>query len=150
MTISIEDIMKLTKSSAHAAMAMTYLARQSELGLVQARQVAAQLGIPTDSALKILQALARHDLIRSQLGRAGGYQLESQPDDISLLQIVEAIDGPIHAQIPLHDTCEQLTGCMGILKIAFEETTRIIRAELNRTTLSCLVNEHHHQALQAS
>ena len=141
--------MKLTKSSAHAALAMTYLARQSDNGLVQARQVAAQLGIPTDSALKILQALARQGLIRSQLGRSGGYQLETHPNDVTLLQIVEAIDGPIHAQIPLRETSEQLSGCMEVLKASFEETTRQIRAELNRTTLASLNEGQPAQVLQA-
>lgn len=130
--------MKLSKTSAHAALAMGYLAGQSGNGLVQARQVADHLGIPTDSALKILQALARQGLIQSQLGRTGGYQLHRLPSDVTLLEVVEAIEGPIQTQMPLHSVREQLTGSFDALQSVFEQVTRQIRSELGRATVASL------------
>ena len=93
--------MKLTKTSAHAVLAMAYLSMQSDNGLVQARQVADQLGIPTDSALKILQTLARQGLIQSQLGRAGGYQLHRSAHEVTLLEVVDRAHGVFPAECPV-------------------------------------------------
>ena len=94
--------MKLTKTSTQATLAIVFLSDRIEGPPTQARQVAEYLEVPTDSALKFLQALVRHNVLRSQLGRSGGYHLNREPDEITLLEIVEAIDGPIDVEIPLH------------------------------------------------
>ena len=52
-----------SREKAQTALALAFLAEQESDTVVQARQVAAHLGIPTDSALKILQTLARQELI---------------------------------------------------------------------------------------
>ncbi len=99
--------MKLSKTSAHAAVAVAFLASRSSEAAnsqpIQARQIAEHLKIPTDSALKILQCLVRHRIIQSQLGRSGGYFLNRDPQEVTLLQIIEAVDGPIVGDVPLHD-----------------------------------------------
>lgn len=63
--------MKLSKTSALAALAVAHLASYPADAVVQARQVAEYLNIPTDSALKILQTLTRRHVIDSRLGRGG-------------------------------------------------------------------------------
>lgn len=93
--------MKLSKASAQAALAMAFLATCPTGELVQARTIGEQLNIPTDSALKILQALSRRGLILSQLGRSGGYRMHRPAQAVTLLEIVEAIDGPICGDISL-------------------------------------------------
>ncbi len=119
--------MKLSKSAAHAVLAVTYLARQTPGMVVQAKQVADHLEVPVDSALKVLQSLSRHRLIDSQLGRGGGYRLLLKPRQLTLLQIIEALDGPILAHVPAsmpsrgHDACSVLEAiCEG----AAEKTRR--------------------------
>lgn len=92
--------MKLSKTATQAALAMAYLAQRPDGQPTQARQIAEHLGIPTDSALKVLQALARQRLLKSQLGRHGGYFLKQPATQVSLRQIVEAIDGPIESSVP--------------------------------------------------
>lgn len=94
--------MKLSKTSAHAVLAVAYLASCKDNGVVQARQVAEHLSIQTDSALKILQVLAQHKLIDSRLGRSGGYQFTKLASEVTLLQIIEAVDGPVVSGIPPH------------------------------------------------
>ncbi len=93
--------MKLSKTSALAALAMAYLSQQRSNDLIRARQVADYLEIGADSTLKILQCLSRQQLLQSQLGRGGGYRLVRPSDEISLLEVVEAIDGPIVGDLPL-------------------------------------------------
>ena len=132
--------MKLTKTSAHAALAMTFLARQSNAGLTQARQVAAHLGIPTDSALKILQTLARQGLIQSQLGRSGGYHMHREPQAITLLEVVEVIDGPIQAQLPIHGAREEVMEDLGELRTVYEQAAVQVRMALARVSIATLAH----------
>jgi Rrf2 family protein len=130
--------MKLTKASAQAALAMAFLAERCGDGLVQTRQVAEHLSVPTDSALKILQALARQGLIRSQLGRAGGYALDRPADQITLLDVFEAIDGPITAAVPVSEQDPALAPAVQTLQRVADRAVAHIRAEWASTTIASL------------
>ncbi|MEM1107863.1 MAG: Rrf2 family transcriptional regulator [Planctomycetota bacterium] len=133
--------MKLTKTSAQAALAMGYLADQPEGRPTQARQVAEYLGIPTDSALKILQTLVRQQVLRSQLGRSGGYHMLMPAEHISLLQIIEAIDGPIAAELPIDSSDETLAQPLSTLREACVRSADHLRVELSRITVADLTAE---------
>ncbi len=130
--------MKLSKTSAHAALALAFLADQPAGVVIQARHIATHLGIPTDSALKILQVLARQEIIISQLGRTGGYRLHRQPQEISLAQIVEAIDGPINGSMRL-DSRESIAASVNLLQSVCDQAASRLREELSRTTVADLV-----------
>ncbi|MBB6429796.1 RrF2 family transcriptional regulator [Algisphaera agarilytica] len=132
--------MKLTKTSAQAALAMGYLAEQTATRPTQARQVAEHLGIPTDSTLKILQTLVRQQLLRSQLGRSGGYQMLVPAEYISLLQIVEAIDGPINTELPLDSPSPEVEGRLSLLHDVCMRSTEHLRRELSSVTVADLMN----------
>jgi Rrf2 family protein len=128
---------KLSKTSAHAALAVAYLAHCPTGRIVQARQVADHLGVPVDSALKVLQNLARRGIIHSQLGRGGGYHLGRRPEQISLLQVIEATDGPIDAEVPL----PQDQGCapgLEMLETVCRHIADRTRADLAATSIADL------------
>ncbi|MEM9883121.1 MAG: Rrf2 family transcriptional regulator [Planctomycetota bacterium] len=131
--------MKLTKTSTQAALAMAFLSQQPESRPVQARQVADHLGIPNDSALKVLQALARQRLLRSRLGRAGGYQMSRPASAVTLLEIIEAIDGPVHAELPLTADGPAFDHPLGLLADACRRSAECLREELGRQTVADLV-----------
>ena len=131
-----EKIVKLSKTSTLAALAVVHLASRQGDGFIQARQVAEYLHIPTDSALKVLQALARRGVIASQLGRAGGYRLDADPTHVSLLQIVEAVDGPVETEIPLDVVDERLFQPITQLRKACNRISNAMRTELENTTIS--------------
>ena len=130
--------MKLSKTSAHAALAVAYLAGLPSDTPIQARQIAEHLGIPTDSALKILQAMVRQRIIQSQLGRAGGYMLTRPAQQVTLLEIVEAIDGPISAALPIR--ADQGAKSIGLEKLSriCENVAERLRAELTRFSVADL------------
>ena len=131
--------MKLSKTSAHAALAVAFLADRGHEGPTQARTVAEHLGIPTDSALKILQTLSRHRLIKSQLGRSGGYLLLRPSENVSLLEIVEAIDGPIAGEMPISQHTEKLDFSMNILHGACEHAADQLRQSLDKYSVADLI-----------
>ena len=133
--------MKLSKTAAHAALAVAFLARQPSDAPTQARTVSEYLGVPVDSALKVLQALARNGVIESRLGRAGGYCLTRAADEVTLLQIVEAMDGPLVARLPLAPREQRLGGELAALQAICEEAATATRDKLTRATVADLLAE---------
>lgn len=78
--------------------AMIELAAHAQTGEpISSQYVADKRGIPEKYLTHILLQLKRAGLVRSIRGAQGGYQLADSPEHISLLQIVEAIDGPMVA-----------------------------------------------------
>ncbi len=74
---------------------MVDIARQPPAARVVVADIARRQKIPAFYLAKIVPHLARAGLVRTTLGAAGGIALKVPPDQISLLQIIEAIDGPL-------------------------------------------------------
>ncbi len=87
--------------------------------------IAARRGIPEKYLAHILLQLKRAGLVRSVRGARGGYALEMPARDISLLDIVEAIDGPILTPLPVRDGASQeLQAAWGRVAEGIENTLR--------------------------
>ena len=63
--------------------------------LVTAGSIAEEMEIPQGFLHQVLQALQRSGLVRSSAGRGGGYALARDPGDISVLEVLEALEGPL-------------------------------------------------------
>ncbi|MEN3972422.1 SUF system Fe-S cluster assembly regulator [Sphingomicrobium sp. XHP0235] len=86
--------MRLTHLADYAVVMMTAAARAPEARW-SAAALAAETGVPQATAQKLMQMLARADLITGQRGANGGYSLSRPIEDISLADIIEAVEGPI-------------------------------------------------------
>lgn len=74
--------------------AMLYIAYHHTVDKnIELKQIAEDQGIPKHFLSKILQQLVRHDLLVSMKGPTGGFRLNLPAEDISLIEIVDAIDG---------------------------------------------------------
>ena len=62
---------------------------------VSAKEVSEACGIPLPLLSKLLQKLGKTGFLSSEFGTNGGYRLAKEPQDISVLQVIRAIDGPI-------------------------------------------------------
>jgi len=82
-----------SKSAEYAIRALVHLAGQPEGQFILARNIAHSEAIPAHFLAKILQQLAKRGLLRSVKGQAGGFTLRQPATTISLLKIVEAVDG---------------------------------------------------------
>lgn len=84
----------LSNTSRYAIRAVIYLAlngnNESKIGI---KQISKELEIPTPFLGKILQTLAKHKILSSTKGPHGGFGLGKDPYEISLMSIVEVIDG---------------------------------------------------------
>ena len=87
--------MLLTRKTDYALVALAGLARRNH-GSSSARDLADELKLPLPVLRNILKLLTSQGLLVSSRGPSGGYQLARPARDISLAQVIEVIDGPIH------------------------------------------------------
>jgi Rrf2 family protein len=86
----------LSKTGDYAVRAAIVLAEKwHEGGSVTIAQVSNRMNLPPAFTPQVLGLLARAGLARSKPGRGGGYRLARAPEDISLLEVVEAAEGPL-------------------------------------------------------
>ena len=105
-------MLRFTKRADYGLMAIHYIAINDQLGAVSAKRIAEEFGIPPELLAKILQRLAKRRLIVSQNGPKGGYVLARNQDQISVGQVVRALEGPINIVSCLdHSGCPQEARC---------------------------------------
>lgn len=87
--------MQITRQADYALRAMLYLARLEPNQRAATSQIADDMRIPPSFLAKIISQLSIAGLIHTSRGARGGVSLARAPEDISMLEVVEAIDGPI-------------------------------------------------------
>ncbi len=93
--------MKISRSTGYALVAVGYIAQHYKEGAVLASRISKEYNIPLEYLLKILQQLVRANVLRSKRGPRGGFFLARSADDINLLEIIEAVDGPMFSHLQL-------------------------------------------------
>lgn len=89
---------KLSKTGDYAVRAAIYLARFYRDGNRKIREVAEDMDLPANFTPQIMLLLTRAGLAEGKAGRDGGYRLSRPPEEISLLAVVEAAEGPIASE----------------------------------------------------
>jgi len=87
--------MQITRQADYALRAMLYLARLEPTQRAATSRIAEEQRIPPSFLAKIISQLSIAGLIHTSRGARGGVSLAREPGNISLLEVVEAIDGPI-------------------------------------------------------
>ncbi len=87
--------MQITRQADYALRAMLYLAKMNPGERAATSQIAEEMDIPPSFLAKIISQLSIAGLIHTSRGAHGGVSLARKPKDVSLLDVVEAIDGPI-------------------------------------------------------
>ncbi len=105
--------MRLTRGSDYGLRGMVYMARQPVGQVCLVSQVAAAEDLPESYLAKIFQDLARNRLLMSHRGAKGGFSLVSEPEEVNLLQIIEAVEGPIALApcLDVREGCERIEIC---------------------------------------
>jgi Rrf2 family protein len=87
--------MQITRQADYAVRAMVYLAQLGPEQRASTSQIAQEKQIPPSFLAKIVSQLSVAGLLQTSRGARGGVSLARSAEDISLLDVVEAIDGPI-------------------------------------------------------
>lgn len=90
--------MKLTRAASYAIHALVFMAVQKSNKPMASHNIAHARGIPERFLLKVLKPLVSVRLLMSIKGPNGGYRLARAANEITLLEILEAVDGPIRGQ----------------------------------------------------
>jgi len=108
-----------------------------------------EYGISTTLMAKVLQKLARQNLVAAKHGSTGGYQLSKTPDQISALEVITAIDGPvlITSCVTSHGNCDATSKCS--VREPLRRVNESILNVLNTVTIAQMSEEPHEQALVA-
>lgn len=91
--------MQITRQADYAVRAILYLAQIGNNGRVSTSHVAKEQKIPSSFLAKIISQLSIAGLLHTSRGACGGVTLAREPKNITLLEVVEAIDGPIQLNV---------------------------------------------------
>jgi Rrf2 family protein len=129
--------MRLTLGCGYALRALEYLAAQSDGGTATAHDIAEARGAPKRFLLRPLKALVAAGLLRSAPGPGGGYRLGRPAARITLLEVVEAVDGPIRGEAPLAQ--DRRAGLDSRLAAVCQAVADRVRRQLGKVRVSDLV-----------
>jgi len=105
--------MQITRAADYAVRVMVHLASLPPGSRVQKRALVELSEAPESFLSKVLQRMVANGLITSRRGGGGGFELAVPPDRVSVLTVVEAIDGPIHLNlcVPGASGCDRSLAC---------------------------------------
>lgn len=106
-------MLRFTKRADYGLMAIHFIASHGDEGAVSAKRIAEEFHIPPERLAKILQRLAKKKLITSHNGPKGGYLLTRAPGEITVGQVVRALEGPVRVVGCMNeqDDCPQFARC---------------------------------------
>ena len=138
----LNQTMQITRAGEYGVLGLMCLARRPLGTVVMIDEVSREEQIPKSFAAKIFQSLVKAGLIRSNRGTGGGFTLAKQPESITVLEVIEAIEGRIAFQRCLIEpaACEHHGGCA--LCGLFEQAQDRVKDVFSRTTLADLVKRH--------
>lgn len=127
---------KLSRTVSYAIAATLQLAKLGGDAPVPCNQIATKGNMPERFLLQILRSLVTAGILKSTRGVVGGYALNKPADEISLLEIMEAVEGPYESQIVAHD--EGILSGNAELRGALHEIAEVSKKQLQSIRLSQL------------
>jgi len=131
-------MVRLTKGADYGARGVIYLAKLPPSAVVLVGEIAQAEGLPESYLAKIFQDLSKQGLIHSHRGAKGGFSLARPPAEITLREVIEAIEGPVALCRCLSpwEGCERQSDC-ALFPVMARVQEELLEA-LSRTTLQDL------------
>jgi Rrf2 family transcriptional regulator, cysteine metabolism repressor len=134
--------MRLTAKSEYGLLAMIELACRTTSGPVSAREISERQSVPPKYLEQLFVALRKAGLVTAVRGARGGFELSRPSGEITVLEIVEALEGPLR---PTVCDAERAAACGkdGICAAAgvWEKATSAVREVFSSTTLDTLARD---------
>ena len=129
--------MKISRTVSYAVQATLQLALEPPNEPVPCSRIASEGRMPERFLLQILRNLVTHGILQSARGVDGGYMLNRVPEEISLLEVIEAIDGPLTPTMPASNVLSK--DSQDSIRGALERVTTMAREQLAAVRLSQLI-----------
>jgi Rrf2 family protein len=133
--------MKLSVTAGHAVRALAFLARQLPGPPVPSHMIARAHGLPELFLLKVLRPLVAAGVLLSVKGVHGGYRLARPAPRISLLDVVEAMDGPVRGEVPRWAAGPEGARLDARLQEACDAAAEVVRSRLRKVSTADLAGE---------
>ena len=129
-----------TRAADYALRGIAYLARKPPDSLVMASEIAASEDMPEYFFSKIFQSLAKSGLVNSFRGSNGGFALAKPAEEITMREVVEAVEGPLAVTkcVISPEACEKSTTCP--FHVYWKEAQESLEFVLNKYTLADAVS----------
>lgn len=133
--------MKLSTESRYAVLALVALAREPQGSVLEVSMVAERAAVPAPFLAKIFAKLTRYGILTSHRGRVRGYALTRAAQELTLKEILEAIDGPdlFERCVFWTETCDADNPCP--LHPAWQHLRPKITEAMAQTTLADVAGE---------
>lgn len=144
-------MIRLSKLTDYGLVLMTHVASKDGHALHTARGLAAESGLPVPTVSKLLKILLQNGFLVSQRGIKGGYSLAREAQDISVADMIVALEGPIaltDCSTDISGLCEIEQGCPA--KHNQRIINRVVRGALEKLTLNDLVHPLQLTAIKSS
>ncbi len=130
--------MRVSRSTGYAVLAVGYIARHAGKGVVLSQAVSKEYDIPLEYLLKILQQLVRANVLRSKRGPRGGFSMAKPANKITLLEVIEAVDGPMSSELGLEEQAKKDKFALKA-DAAYAKAIESARSIFQKTKLSALL-----------
>jgi len=130
--------MKLTSKSEYALLALVYLARHREQGVIPVGVIAEAQGIPQKFLEQLLLILKRGRYLRSSRGKGGGFALCREPATITLAEVIRLFDGALAPTESVSKYFYESTPIEKEKKLlgVFKDVRDYVAARMEKTTLA--------------
>lgn len=130
-------MIRMTRLTDYGIMLLTHIAGDPELLTHNARDLAARSHLPLPTVSKILKVLARQGLLVAHRGVKGGFSLARRPEEVSVAEIISALEGPIaitECSVHAPRRCELERLCP--VGSNWQRINQVVREALENITLS--------------
>lgn len=130
--------MKTSSATKYALLAVGYVAQHKDKNLVLSQHVAKAYDIPPEYLFKVMQSLVRVQILRSKRGPRGGFRLARPLSKITMLDVIEAIEGPMNISVALRENAPKDKFAANAER-AYDKVIAGARTAFNKVKLSDLV-----------
>ena len=102
-------MMRISMKTDYGLIALKHISAQDNGRLINAKEIATLFNLPPNLLAKILQNLAHSGILEAQKGSGGGYRMARESTGITLTEIFESIEGPVHMVM-----CTSTSGCCSL------------------------------------
>lgn len=109
-------MLKIAKSVEYSILALRFIANNQNYECVSTKEISERENIPYDLLAKLMQKLVKHNIILSKQGKFGGYALNVSPEQLSINDVILALDEKIQltdcmVENPTTNDCARVVNC---------------------------------------
>jgi len=133
-------MLRVSRLTDYGIVLLAHLAGRPEGDVHNARELAVEAGLPLPVVSKLLKGLTRHGFLQSQRGAKGGYALARPAHNISVVDVIDALEGPIAlTECSVQPgSCDHEASC--VVRAPWQRINHAVRSSLQNVRLSELVD----------